>query len=222
MRCAGGRSWRFSHGVEQWPHAVLYVRGALDLGVKPAPGVPPGLIEKVPDHCELLEPSARAVAARDWLTWWDTIIRYESRAHVDCGAQDLSAIRERAVEYGEAIDPARPKALSGTALQPAAKAVFAEAQSWGGRVDMPDPGGNREGENAFQWEVIRDTAEAVAAAHRVDVGEIDGAASILFVKGVWWELVAPGHVFCSLAAAQDQNVAAAMLRSAFESRLAAT
>jgi hypothetical protein len=221
VRRAGSSSWRFAHGVEQWPHAVLYVRDALGLYVEPALGVSPVLIEKLPDRSALLESSARAEAARGRAKWWETVVKYESRSHFDPGDQDQAARYEQVLEYGRAIDPVTSSVLSGTALQPAAQAVFDDACSWGGSVDPPNARDVTNQRKTFAWEVVRDTAEAVAAVHGVDVGVIDGAASILLVEGVWWDLVAPRFALCSLAAADDPNVAGEMLQSVFESGLSA-
>jgi hypothetical protein len=203
------------------PHAVLFVRDALGLRPEPTLGVPPGLRDKVPDRSELLEPSARAAAAREWTTWWATVVELESRRHSSNSDQDALARRERLLEYDRAINPATSPALSDALVRPAAETLFGEACSWDGTVDLPNARDVTSRRTTFAWEVVRDTAEAVAAAHHVDVGAIDGAASILLVEGVWWDLVAR-FALCSLAAADDPNVAGAMLHSVFESGLIAT
>jgi hypothetical protein len=172
-------------------------------------GVPPVLSEKVPDRAELLESSARAEAAREWARWWETVVKYESRRHFDRGDQDPAARHEQVLEYGRAIEPVASGVLPGTVLQPAAQAVFGDACSWGGSVHPPQARDVINRRKTFAWEVVRDTAEAVAAVHGVDVGVIDGAASILFVERVWWDLIAPRFAVCSLAAADDPNVAGA-------------
>ncbi len=71
----------------------------------------------------------------------------------------------------------------------------------------------------FDWHLVRDTAEAVAA--EAGVGVIDGSVSLLLVEGTWWELAAPQLVLCSVAAVEDPQVARAILHRVFTSGLAA-
>lgn len=219
MRRVGSSSWRFVHGVEQLPHALLYVRDALRLQVESALGVPPLLREVPPDRSGLLDPSARTDAARDWATWWTTLLKFEAQRHF-LGADEL---REYVVDYDRAVDPKTATSLAGTTLEAAAVTLFGEALNWAGRLpaDLPSPRDLTSREEAFAWLVVRDTAEAVAIAEGVDAGAIDGAATVLIVEGEWWDLVTPSFALCSLAAATNSDMAGAILRSVFESGLAA-
>lgn len=223
MRGAAGSSWRFAHGVEQFPHALLYVRDALELPVGPGPGIPPALSEAPPDRSGLLNPAARADAARAWASWWATLVECESRRHLDSGDQDARATRERILEYHDAVHPETSAALADTVLQSPATTLFGEAGDWAGRntadVQIPHDPDNRP--EIFSWAVVSDAVAAVAATRGVDARAIDGAASVLLVKGDWWELAAPRFALCSLDAATVPDVAGAMLRSIFESGLPA-
>ena len=216
VRHAGGSSWRFAHGVEQLPHAVLYVRDALRLSIESASGVPPTLCEQIGDRSELLDSLTRSVAAREWAAWWAVVVEFEARRHLSSGDLNHLAIHERSAEYNRAINPATSPVLAGALLQPAAEALFGDACSWGGSVDVQDPAG---GGQAPAWEVVRDAAEAVAETRSVEPGSIGGAASILLVDGIWWDLAAPRFALCSRAAAEDSHTARVMLTSVFESGL---
>ena len=217
VRQAGGSSWRFAHGVEQLPHAVLYVRDALRLSIEPASSVPPALCEQIEDRSELLDPQTRSDAAREWAAWWAVLVDFEAERHFSSGDQNHLAIHARFAEYDRAVNPATSPVLAGASLQPAAEALFDDACSWRRSFDVQDPAGRRR---APASEVVRDAAEAVAEAHAVEPGSIDGAASILLVDGIWWDLAAPRFALCSRAAAQDPDTARAMLTSVFESGLA--
>lgn len=223
MRRAASGSWRFAHGLEQLPHALLYVRDALRLAAAPGLGVPPRLSEAPPDRSRLLDPAIRSAAAREWTTWWETLVQHESRRHFDSGDGDAHAVHERFLEYHWVLNPETSPALAGTMLRPAALVLFAEGCDWGGRVtpELPDPRDLDSAGQPFAWALVRDTVEAVSAARGVDTADIDGAASVLLVEGDWWDLVAPGFALCSLAAATDPNVAGVLLHSVLESGLTA-
>lgn len=199
------------------PHALLYIRDALQLQVESALGVPPPLTETPPDRAALLDASARTAAGGEWATWWATLLKFEARRHF-LGREDF---RERILEYHEAVDPETAPALAGTGLQAAARALAGEARDWAGRLpaDVESPQDLTSG--AFAWVIVRDTAEAVATAHGVEVGQLDGAVTVLLVEGDWWELVAPRFAFCSLTAARQPDLSGAILHRVFESGLAA-
>ena len=166
---------------------------------------------------ELLDPPARPQAGREWQAWWTLVVGFEAQHHLTRGGQDHRAVHERVLEYHRAIEPSTCSALAGALLQPAADALFADACDWSGTVDRHEP---IAGGQAPAWEVVRDAAEAVAEAHSVEPGRIDGAASILLVDGIWWDVAAPRFALCSRAAAEDPHTARAMLMSVFASGLA--
>ncbi len=174
-----------------------------------------------PDQSGLLEPAARTDAAREWATWWTTLVECESRRHFDTGDQDISATDERFLEYHRAVHPDTSAALADTVLQAPAAALFDEGCDWAGTLtaDIQGPQNLASRPQAFTWVVVRDTVEAVAVTCGVDVGALDGAASVLRVEGDWWDLVAPGFALCSSTAATNSNIVVAILRSVFESRL---
>jgi hypothetical protein len=170
MRRAAGGSWRFAHGVEQLPHALLYVRDALGLAIEPALGVPPSLSVAPPDRSGLLEPAARTDAAREWATWWRTLVDYESRRHLDTG-DNIEATHDRFLEYHRAVRPDTSAALADTALQAPAVALFDEGCDWAGtlRTDIRTPQDLASNPQAFTWALVRDSVEAVAVTCGVDV-----------------------------------------------------
>jgi hypothetical protein len=223
MRRAAGSSWRFAHGVEQLPHALLYVRDALRLPAEALPCVPPALSDVPPDRSRLLDPAARADAAREWIAWWATLVEHESRRRLASHGQGARAKHEFFLEYDRAVHPQTSTALAGTVLHSPALALFAEACDWAGRAgaDVQIPQDLASRQQIFAWVVVRDSAEAVAAAYAVDAGAIDGAASVLLVDGDWWDLAAPRFALCSLAAATKPNVAGPVLRTVFESDITA-
>ena len=217
--------------VEQLPHALLYVRDALRLPVEPALGVPPPLIDMPPDLSRLLDRSARVDAAREWTRWWAILVQHETRRHFvkrdpDLGAtpeRDVEHHRERFFEYDRAVPPETSPRSRARCCDHRPWRSFGEGCHWAraARAEVQIPQKLTSRPQTFPWVVVRDTAEAVAAAWGVDAGAVDGAASVLVVEGAWWDLVAPRFALCSVAAATDPGVAGAMLRSVFESGLAA-
>jgi len=200
---------------------ALYVRDALRLHVEPGLAIPPTLSEVPPDRSGLLDPASRANAAAEWTAWWATLVKHEARRHLDHG-DDPQATLERLFAYDRAVHPETCTALEGTVLRAPALALFGEASEWIGRAaaDVQEPSrGLTDRSQAFAWVVVRDIAQTVAAAHGIDPGTIDGAASTLLVEGNWWHLTEPCFALCSLAAATDPDDADTILRSIFESGL---
>lgn len=58
-----------------------------------------------PDHSGLLEPAARTDAAREWATWWTTLVNCESRRHLDTGDHDISVIHDCFLDYPPSCKP---------------------------------------------------------------------------------------------------------------------
>ncbi len=79
MQQAGTASWAFTHDVGQLPNAVLYVRDALRLPVGQGTGVPPPLIDEVPDRSALIQGADLTVAAAEWAAWWKAVGEFEGR-----------------------------------------------------------------------------------------------------------------------------------------------
>lgn len=212
MRRGGGDSWRFACDVGRLPHAVLYVRDALRLPVGLAESIPPPLVGDVPNRSELLEPSARVTAGRQWALWWVAVVDSESRAQRGSGED-----RER---YGRTFDPATSPALArDPVLRSAAGILFGEGCKWADTArDLLLPPAS-SGSQIFEWSSIRGIAEAVAAEAGVGVEAVSGAASVLLVEGVWWVVEVDGFALCSLAAARDPDLSEDILRETFRSSL---
>ncbi len=221
VKRAGSESWRFAEDLGQIPHAMLFVRDALRLDTGSGTGIPPRLAGEIPDRSSLLDSAVRAEAARQWAAWWRGVIGAEPSAHLGPGTVDPAGQRQVLENYRQIVDPTvRGTSLAGwSVLQPAAEALFTEGCRWADAARQPllPPARMRPG--MFDWHLVRDTAEAVAA--EAGVGVIDGSVSLLLVEGTWWELAAPQLVLCSVAAVEDPQVARAILHRVFTSGLAA-
>jgi hypothetical protein len=222
----GTRSWRFSHGSDQAPHALLFVRDSLSLPVGSGPGNPPRLAGDVPDLTGRLDERTRREAAQQWPAWWrDVLTREGSMNPRDSGTNrpgpPAEAMVLRACEMArlrrEFIDPPEWGSLSDRpALRAAARACYTDGCRWADTALLPV---QRESADSpiFEWHVVRDAAEATAADLGVDIGDINGRAIVLAVTGRWHALLAPGLAACSVSDALDPRSAAAILRETFSS-----
>jgi hypothetical protein len=196
------------------PNAVLYVREALGLPVAKSPGVPPRLIDKVPDRSDLIQDADLTVAAAEWAAWWKAVGEFEARVQ-QLGGESAAQARN---EYRSLVEPETAPALSGS-LKAAAQTLYCECCHW---VDV-DPGPSRRVNGGalagFEWNLIHDAVEEVAAQAEVNTAEIRGVVSVLFVQGTWGAVTAPGFAWCSLAAANDPRVCSEIIRAALKSRL---
>jgi hypothetical protein len=219
MRQGRSESWRFVHDFDQILHAVLYVRDCLGLDVEEAGGIPPRLAGDIPDRSGLLDSVGRHEVIRDWPNWWNRAV--VERATTQLGRRGVERgpwPREVDGRHRQVADPLEWSALSGQpALQEAARKLYIEGCQWFGSARRPFlPPLNRD---IFNWELVRDSAEATAADHGVSVGAINGCAFVLVVEGSWWELVSPGVVLCSVAAATAPDSTVAILEDVLASPL---
>lgn len=222
----GTRSWRFSHGSDQAPHALLFVRDSLGLPVGAGPGNPPRLDGDVPDLAGRLDERTRREAGQQWPAWWRDVLTRDGAMNLrDGGTNDppppagamVLRAREMARLRREFIDPPEWHSLSDRpALQAAARACYTDGCRWADAALHPV---HREGADSpiFEWHVVRDAAEAAAAELGVDIGDINGRAIVLAVTGRWHALLAPGLAACSVSDALDPRSAAAILRETFSS-----
>jgi hypothetical protein len=200
---------------------LLYIRDALGLGAEAAALVPPLMGEEpVPDRTHMLEPAARPPAAETWLAWWTRAVA--AQGHLELGPQGLAPEewRRRIVEEHRPVaDPPEWSSLSACApLQRVVAALFEEGARWIGAARLPFlPPARRD---IFEWSLVRDVAEATAAAHEVSKGAINGCALVLLVEGNWWELVSPGVALCSVGVATDPEATVAIVGQIFASALA--
>ena len=85
----GTRSWRFSHGSDQAPHALLFVRDSLGLPVGAGPGNPPRLDGDVPDLAGRLDERTRREAGQQWPAWWRDVLARDGAMNLrDGGTND--------------------------------------------------------------------------------------------------------------------------------------
>jgi hypothetical protein len=212
MQQAGTKSWRFAHDIGQMPNAVIYVRDALRLPVEEGKGMPPRLIDEVPDRAGLLQGSVRADAASQWNEWWIAVGKFEAQTQLG------DASEETRTGHLRILDPQTAPMLSG-AFRSAAATLFREGCHWVDGEDGRRRRTLRGGLGGFEWHLIRDVVEEVAAAAGVSTGAIGGAVSALLVEGVWGDVAATQFAWCSLAAARDPLVSAEILRALFMSGL---
>lgn len=210
MEYGGSESWCFAEGIEEFSNAALYVRDAIGLTPPPAADIPPCLTNAVPDLREILDAASREEAGTHWPEWWRAVIAMEAEQH-------LGRVRRGSPADG-LVDPTRLATLDASpALHHAVQATFDRACRWVGEgrrhlVAADDP-------SLFEWGLVRDTAEEVAARYGVRLGTVRGCAIVLMVDAKWWANVAPGVIACSVGTALDREVGQAAIRTAFESAL---
>jgi hypothetical protein len=213
VRAAATASWRFAEDLGQLPHAVLYVRDALRLPVERGPTVPPRLIGEIPDRAGLVEPSVFRDVAYDWAAWWEAMLDLDARTQLN-GDTDAS------VPYGQMVNPATSSALIQTpALRLVAASLFAESCAWAEAAREPLLATVRSHPGWFDWPLTREVAKSVADDAGVEVGEVNGAVSVLLVEGIWWKRVRPQFALCSVEAADNPRIAEDILRDVFTSGL---
>jgi hypothetical protein len=211
MRLARSQSWTFRHGIEQLPHAAVYVRDATGLQPPPDPVLPPRL--GVPDHQrrDVLGEAGRAEAGAQWLRWWRGLVTAEATDRGSGGE-----VMPHSVWPGDDGKIAGLGPGDQSALQHAVMAAFDDGCRWFDRWRPPV----RQAEQAcFDWRLVRDVAEDVARRHHLSPGAVHGAAVVLRAKGNWWAGFGSGATACSLTCAQDPQTATNVLLEAFESGL---
>jgi hypothetical protein len=201
---------------------LLYIRDALGLGVEASALVPPLAGEVlVPDRKDLVGPDARQQAADSWVAWWSRAVAAQGRTELGPHGMARDEWHRRIADlHRQVADPPEWSSLSRcAALQRAVGALYEEGARWIGAARPPFlPPARRD---IFEWALVRDVAEATAAAHEVSKGALNGCALVLLVEGSWWELVSPGVALCSVAAATDPAQAATVVRQIFASALVA-
>lgn len=211
MKLAGSESWTFGHGIEQLPHAAVYVRDATGLEPPPDPVLPPRLGVPEDERRDVLDAAGRAEAGAQWRCWWRGLVAAEATG------------RDRPGEVLQhSFWPGSDGRIAGlgpgdqSALRHAVMAAFDDGCRWLGRHRPREPDASQE---CFEWHLVRDVAEDVARRHRVSPGAVRGYAVVLRVDGNWWAGFGPGMTACSVACAQDPQTARDVLLEAFESGL---
>jgi hypothetical protein len=183
------------------------------LPVEPGPGVPPALIGEIPDRSDKLEPSVARDAAHAWAAWWEDVVELDARAQLNSDVAANTA-------SGQIGNPGTSPALDQTrALRVAAASLFAESCEWVETARRPMLPPARSHPGRFDWQLIREVADAVADDAGVDIGAINGAVSVLLVEGIWWKRVRPQFALCSVEAADDSTIAEDIVRDVFASGL---
>jgi hypothetical protein len=213
MRVAGSESWTFRHGIAQLPHAAVYVRDAT--GLEPAPDsvVPPCLGVLDDERRDVLDEAGRAEAGAQWLRWWRGLVAAEATRRGSPGEVVQDSFWPG---YDGSIAGLGPGDQS--ALQRAVAAAFDDGCSWLRRWRSAVPETDRM---CFEWHLVRDVAEDVARRRQVSPGAVRGAVVVLRVEGNWWAGFGSGVAACSVACAQDPQIARDVLLEAFESGLTA-
>jgi hypothetical protein len=211
-------SWRFEEDDGADLRWALLAREAAKLAPGPSPGIPPPLSRHVVPVVGLVA-DARDLAAGQWAAWWQRLIAvkaaearppYRSDRDHDVG----NWLRASGERFAAVFDPPQFTSLeSAPELRTTVRASFAVGR------EVPHEPYWDESPGYFDYDIVRSTAESVAADTGVSSGEIDGVAHVLPVQGIWWHLPGPGCVLCSSAAAIDPVSAAEVLRTVFLSRL---
>ena len=211
MRRAGSESWTFGHGIEQLPHAAIYVRDATGLEPPPDSVLPPHLGVLDDERRDVLDESGRAEAGAQWLRWWRGLVVAEAAQ-----GSTPRAVIQRSFWPGDDGRIAGLGPGDQSALQQAVAAAFEDGCRWFGHHRPPEPDTSQ---GCFEWRLVRDVAEYVARRHQVSPGAVRGNAVVLRVDGNWWAGFGSGATACSLACAQDPQTARDVLLEAFESGL---
>lgn len=212
MRRAGSESWAFGHGIEQLPHAAVYVRDVTGLEPAPDPVLPPSLSVSGDERRDVLDEAGRAEGGVQWLRWWRGLVAAEA---TDWGSPGEVIAHSFWPDGDGRIAGLGPGDQS--ALQRAVAASFGDGCRWLHRHRPPEQDARRE---CFEWHLVRDVAEDVARRHQVSPGAVRGNAVVLRVAGTWWAGFGSGVTACSVACAQDPQTAREVLLEAFESGLA--
>jgi hypothetical protein len=221
MRRAGSESWLFAYGIDQLPHAALYVRDATGLLPPRDPVVPPRLVQSQARYRHVLDDAGRADAGAQWLRWWRALVTGSAQAQYAASRGDLDDARS-ITDLSRGIWPDDQGVIAAlgpgdqTALSQAVRAAFEPGSRWNSRYRPPQPETDL---SLFEWHLVRDTAEDLARRHRVNPGALRGYAVVLLVHGKW-RAAFDGAMACSLTCAGDPDSARAVVTEAFESSLA--
>ena len=211
MQLAGPSSWVFTESFDEALVLALFLRDALALPVPPDRSVPPPLAgDPVPDRSPALRADP-AVAAGLWARWWASLVH---------SAGERLAGHERPWSADDPMTAARRsdagEAGSWDALRQAALLCAAEGSRWADAAERA-----ARGRSAFPHDLVRGVAEDVAFDRGVDPGRVRASVVVLPVAGDWWLAPAPGLALCSAAVPRDVRRAHLVVRTAFESGLAA-
>lgn len=200
MQQAGTESWRFAESVPTFAHVALFVRDALRLETG-SQAVPPRPVRDVPDLSQRLDPAIRGQAGAEWAGWWEAVIRLE--AGVEGAGHGPGPALARARRQDLAFDPPEWDSLADrTGLRRAVVAAYEEGRSDQVRQSLVL---RRVPLLLFGYEAVRRAAETVAAQAAVRPGSLNASATVIEVRGMWWELLAPGQLLCSVEVATSAD-----------------
>lgn len=219
MRLSGSSSWRFEHDNGYMLRMPLFVRDTSLLPVADSDEIPPPLVGEVPDASALLSEPDRAVAARQWASWWRHLVDQAVREVIIRRAEDPREdmqIRMEARFHGreEVCDPPSFRSLAAAPeLQSAAMGTLGAYRAWSADAARR-PGPDRE---LFAWQIVRDAAHDAAASLGLPVSETDAVAHVIAVQGRWSYVAGAGCGICSTDTAADRATASELLRQLFVS-----
>jgi hypothetical protein len=221
MRFSQSMSWQFREADSQFLHLALYARDAAGLLVAPSADIPPRLAGDPPASYGIAQVDQRALAGRQWRTWWARLLRYVvSDAHrrwtEDFGDLDELLLTMRR-DHEAVFDPPDFQTMADMpALRVVVAATFSAGLEWMSRRARPAAQG--PGHGAFPWEEVRNAAEGAAAERGVPLSEIKAAVHVLDVEGLWSYLAAPGCAICSSPTADSPDAARRLLSEVFGSQ----
>jgi len=212
-------SWRFRQKDSQFLHLALFARDAAGLVIEPAARIPPRLTASV-GRREGIDAGQRAVAATQWVAWWDRLLAYAvddaKRSEDEGGYEVMERLRLMTERQARAFDPPEFQSLASTPeLQRIVVATFQEGPEWLNHA-RPEAQQAKPAES-FAFEVVREAAERVAEERGFPLGDLRAVVHVLDVEGIWSYLPAPGCALCSMSAAADANAARLLLSEAFAS-----
>lgn len=220
MRFSRTASWKFREPDSQFLHLALYARDVAGLDVTPSEEIPPHLAGELHSRDRLVPPSQEVLAARQWRTWWDRLLRHvvsqANQPEAECYPDLDDLLTTMRQDRQDVFDPPDFRTLADLpAARAVAVATFGPGLEWLNRQQRLDVQGSRQ--QAFPSEVVRDTAESVAAERGVPLSELRATVHTLSVEGLWTYLVAPGCALCSSATAASPDAARQLLRGVFGS-----
>lgn len=217
MQVAQSGSWQFREADSQILHVALYARDVAGLHVATSADIPPKLAGDLSRLNGLTSEDERALAGRQWRTWWSKLLRYAASDAQRRWTEDysdfaglLDGLRQR---QEDVFDPPRFATLAEMpALQDVVAAAFDPALNW-----LNHRAGPGEHTGALSWEAVQSAAEHVATDRGVPVGELRATVQVLTVDGVWSYMAAPGFALCSAALAVNPDAAWRFLEEVFAS-----
>lgn len=206
-------SWQFAEDLPISLLVALLVRDELRLESPHGALVPPPLhADGVGSAVSTTSAQASAKLPAEWASWWHALMgAWSSRDPISY---------PRKPESHRVYDPPGFPSLSGSpALRKHLADAYPDLQYRAERIRIKILSSIDTAPPIIDWDLTRTAVEAVASKYEVQVSDLTGTALLIPVEGLWWRLVAPGTVVCSVYAARAETTARAAVTDAFASSL---